>query len=122
MSDAIVSSPVPPPGPPVGPRRLGKKAVRHDPRTLKLANYLPVRLPPAPAERAWSNGRTQFGMMLNSQLGDCTIAGVAHAVQVWTDNTTGMVTEADRTVQQYYQRWAGYVPGHAETDQGAVEL
>ena len=61
-------------------------------------------------------------MMLNDSLGDCTIAGVAHAVQVWTANNGSMVTVPNPTVEKYYEQWDGYVPGQPSTDQGGVEL
>jgi len=32
--------------------------------------------------RDWTKGITEWGMMMNDTLGDCTIAGVGHAVQV----------------------------------------
>jgi hypothetical protein len=102
--------------------KLGKRAPRLDSRTLKLSQYLPVSLPPPPTMRDWSNGSTSFGMMLNDQLGCCTIAACGHAVQVWTANTTSMMTELDETVLKYYELWDGYDPRDPGTDQGGVEL
>ena len=60
--------------------------------------------------------------MLNDKLGDCTIAGAAHAVQVWTANTGRMVTVPDDTIERYYEKWDGYVPGKPGTDTGGIEL
>lgn len=60
-------------------------------------------------------------MMANDMLGDCTIAAVAHAVQVWTAATGSPVTAADSVVVNYYSLWDGYVPGDPATDQGGVE-
>jgi hypothetical protein len=61
-------------------------------------------------------------MMMNDTLGDCTIAGVGHAVQVFTANTGGLVTVPDPTIESYYEKWDGYVPGDPGTDNGGVEL
>jgi hypothetical protein len=60
--------------------------------------------------------------MLNDQLGCCTIAGAAHAVQVWTTNTGQEVTLPDTSILTAYEQWDGYDPSDPSTDQGGVEL
>lgn len=60
--------------------------------------------------------------MLNDNLGDCTIVGVAHAIQVWTLSRGNEVTVPDPTVLQYYEQWDGYNPNNPASDQGGVEL
>jgi len=102
--------------------RLGRKAIKTDSRTLALANYITPSIPPPPPAADWTKGVTDWGMMLNDTLGDCTIAGVAHAIQVWTANTGTMTTTPDATVQTYYENWDGYVPGDPNTDNGGIEL
>jgi len=102
--------------------RLGRKAIKTDSRTLAMADYLTPGLPPPPPAKDWTKGITSWGMMLNDKLGDCTIAGAAHAVQVWSANTGSEVTVPDATVENYYQQWDGYVPGDPKTDNGGVEL
>jgi hypothetical protein len=102
--------------------KLGRKAIKTDSRTLALGNYLTSALPPPPPTADWTKGITSWGMMLNDNLGDCTIAGAAHAVQVWTANVGDMATVPDDAVQSYYQQWDGYVPGQSNTDNGGVEL
>src|ERR1035438_8289552 len=82
-----------------GPRKLGRKAIKTDTRTLMLGDYLTPALPPPPAAADWTKGQTSWGMMMNDTLGDCTIAGVGHAVQVWTANTSGIVTVPDPTIE-----------------------
>ena len=101
--------------------KLGRKAVKHDSRRLMLAKYLAAGLPAPPAFVDWTNGITQFGMMLNDSLGDCTIAGCAHAVQIWTANSASEVTLPDSTILAYYEQWDGYVSGDPSTDNGGVE-
>jgi hypothetical protein len=112
--------------------KLGRKAVKRDTRTLALSRYIEAGLPAPPASADWTKGIRSWGMMLNGPdpaepqypdgLGDCTIAGVAHAVQVFTANTGNEVTVPDSTVLKFYEKWDGYVPGNASTDNGGVEL
>jgi hypothetical protein len=112
--------------------KLGRKAIKTDSRTLAFGDYLTPGLPPPPPSADWTKGITSWGMMLNGPdpsepqfpegLGDCTIAGAAHAVQVWTANTGAMVTVPDPTILNLYEQWDGYVLGNASTDNGGVEL
>jgi len=102
--------------------KLGRKTIKTDGRTLMLADYLTPSLPPPPPEADWTKGITAWGMMLNDTLGDCTIAGCGHAVQVWTANVGNEVTIPDATIENYYEKWDGYDPGDSSTDSGGVEL
>jgi hypothetical protein len=62
-------------------------------------------------------------MMLNDQLGCCTIAAVGHAVQVWTANAASAeVSFPDPVILDYYKTWDGYNPADPSSDQGGVEL
>jgi hypothetical protein len=101
--------------------KLGRKAVKTDSRTLKLAKYTST-LPPAPAATDWTKGITSWGSMLNDTLGCCTIAGVAHAIQVWSVNTASEITIPDAQVLHYYEKWDGYKPKDPNTDNGGSEL
>ena len=102
--------------------KLGRKAVVTDSRTLQLARYMTTALPAAPVAKDWTKGTTQFGMMLNDKLGCCTIAGIAHAVQVWSANTATEITIPDAQVLDYYKKWDGYNPSEPNTDSGGIEL
>lgn len=102
--------------------KLGRKAVKRDTRTLRLARYLTPSLPAAPVARDWTMGIQQWGAMLNDRLGDCTIAGCAHAVQVWSANLGREITVPDAVVLGAYEAWDGYEPNDPSTDQGGVEL
>src|SRR5215469_7613863 len=102
--------------------KLGRKAIKTDSRTLMLGKYLTAKLPKPPAKADWTKGITSWGMMKNDTLGDCTIAGVAHAIQVWTANTGSIQTTPDSTVVEYYEKWDGYVAGDPSTDRGGIEL
>ena len=81
-----------------GPRKLGRKAIKTDTRTLVFGDYLTPALPPPPPAVDWTEGIASWGMMLNDTLGDCTIAGCGHAVQVWTANTGSEATVPDPTI------------------------
>ena len=102
--------------------KLGRKAIKTDTRTLAIGDYLKPSLPAPPPAKDWTAGNTNFGMMLNDKLGDCTIAGVAHAVQVWSANTATIITTPDATVESYYEQWDGYNPSDPTTDSGGIEL
>lgn len=101
--------------------KLGRKAVKQDSRTLKLGKYLsPALVPPASVD--WTKGVTSWGMMLNDTLGDCTIAGAGHAIQVWSLNDTKEITLPDSDILEQYEDWCGYNPADPSTDQGGIEL
>jgi hypothetical protein len=102
--------------------KLGRKAIRTDSRTLALGTYLKPSLPAPPPAKDWTCGITDWGVMLNDRLGDCTIAGVAHAIQVWSACTGGEVTVPDSTVLSFYEKWDGYIPSDPTTDRGGIEL
>jgi hypothetical protein len=102
--------------------KLGRKAIKTDSRTLALGDYLKPSLPAPPPAKDWTCGVTDWGVMLNDKLGDCTIAGVAHAIQVWSVCTGGEITPLDSTVLSYYEKWDGYNPADPTTDHGGVEL
>lgn len=60
----------------------------------------------------------QWRMYLNDQLGDCTVAGLAHGRQVFyqmVHEPHGPVTDAQ--IAAMYEG-SGYVPGNSSTDQG----
>jgi hypothetical protein len=102
-------------------RKLGRKGIKIDFRTLSLRNY-DVHLPPPPQKVDFTHGITSFGMMLNDELGDCTIAGVGHLLQMWTANTSQEVTVSDDVIVKYYSEWDGYIPGNPSTDNGGYLL
>lgn len=103
-------------------KKLGRKAVVVDTRTLRLSRYFMATLPPPPPSIDWTKGITSWGEFLNDQLGDCTCAGVAHACQIWTANASQEATITDAQVQQIYENWCGYNPSDPSTDAGGVEL
>jgi hypothetical protein len=103
-------------------KKLGRKAVVVDSRTMRLSKYFTATLPPPPPARDWTLGGKSWGMMLNDQLGDCTCAGLGHAVQIWTANASKEVTVTDAQVLTAYEQWCGYDPSDPSSDQGGIEL
>lgn len=106
--------------------KLGKLAPRHDSRTLLLASYLEPNLPKPPPARDWSETMLpDFGMMLNDEIGDCTVAAGGHAVQVWTWNADGPkreITINNQAIVRAYSAITGYDPRTGANDTGAVVL
>lgn len=102
--------------------KLGKKAARNDPRTLKLARYLGAGLPAPPDAVDNTRSLTSFGMMKNDVLGDCTCAAYGHAEQTWTISGGTEWTATDEDVVALYEGACGYNPVDRSTDQGGDEL
>lgn len=103
--------------------KLGKRPAKHDPRTLRLAAYLPAELPPIPQEHAWSPAVDSWPMFRNDTVGDCTCAGAAHQIRTWTGNEnppSAALTDAD--VIAMYAAVTGYNEADPSTDQGAYLL
>lgn len=62
-----------------------------------------------------------FPVFLNQELGDCTIADVGHAEQVFSTLGQGTtVTVSDQDILTMYERVGGYNPNDPSTDQGCV--
>ena len=102
--------------------RLGRKAVKTDSRTLRMARYLTPILPPPPDSVDWSKGLTAWGMLMNDTLGDCTIAGALHAIEGWGLNSGHPLTFTDQDALAYYERFDGYNPADPTTDTGGILL
>lgn len=116
--------------------KLGKRAPRIDRRTLKMADYLPrssnlmvgalklnLSAPPtAPSSAGYVSEVGDWGMDLNDQLGDCTIACAAHEILQWSTyaGTPKRITDAE--ILTAYEAVSGYIPGDPSTDNGAVIL
>lgn len=103
--------------------KLGKSAPRHDPRTLQFAKYLkPAALPPAPAQADWSTKVSNWPMMANDRIGDCTCAAAGHMIEEWTANAGKVVVPPDTAIITAYSKITGYNPKTGANDNGANEL
>jgi len=99
---------------------LGKSPAVIPAGTPKFHHYLDRVIAPAPPSMDWYKGVTDWGPMENDQLGCCTISSKAHALQVASLNTTGIVTLTDQEIVNYYSWWDGYIPGDPSTDNGGI--
>lgn len=104
---------------------LGKKPVRHDPRTFKLATYLTTALSPPPEEVSRVTHVPSWPVFLNDELGDCVIAAMGHMQMQWSyyvTNGTAMKTATNNQVLVAYEALSGFIPGRPSTDDGVVML
>jgi hypothetical protein len=103
--------------------KLGKQPMRHDTRTLMLANYLPATaIAPPPASEDWTKEVKTWPMMLNDNLGDCTCACAGHMIEEWTTYVGKAFTPTDKEVLKAYEAVSGYTPSNPNSDQGAAVL
>ena len=113
---------------PETPYKLGKLPKADDARNLMLAAYLTPAAPTPPPDVDYAAAVTSWGMLGNDTVGDCALAGQAHADMLWTANadhrqlavTTAMVLRAYSEVTGYDPRDDG--PGGNPTDRGTVLL
>ena len=108
-------------------RKYGRLPRGFDPRVphLSAVKMMPrIQLPALPPEVHNAAILPEFlGLMGNDRLGDCTIAALGHAVQLWTENARGaMVTPTDAAVEDAYRAVSGWDGGVGDpTDAGAQE-
>jgi hypothetical protein len=106
--------------------RFGKHPAKHDYRTLRLRSYLTTAIAPPPPsldvlQRVFDKLHTTdigalFPMDGNDRLGDCTIAGLAHAITVFGGLVGRKHVMATKSVTKLYMHLTGGV------DSGLVEL
>jgi hypothetical protein len=80
-------------------------------KCLQLDKYLDLSaLPVAPDTLDWSNGGpSDWGMMLNDNVGDCAVAAPAHMVQVASlVASNSMVTISDADIKKAYMAISGW--------------
>jgi hypothetical protein len=103
--------------------KLGRRPAKFDARVPKFSNYLASsRLPPPPPVCDWSTKVTQWGMLKNDEIGDCTAAGCGHAIQLWSANASAEANITDDDTISFYERSCGYDPANPDSDHGGVEL
>jgi hypothetical protein len=107
------------------PVKLGKRAARFDPRTLKMARYIEIAgAPPAPPLAIdWLANVSSWPMYMNDVLGDCVEAAGGHMVELWEKYTNSNKPQPTNSqIVQAYSGAGGYVPGDPSTDQGTDML
>jgi hypothetical protein len=110
--------------PNLGALHLGRSAPSPRSRNMMakktaLHNFM-ASLPPAPVSLDNTSGITDWGAMLNQELGDCTCAENGHAIQAWTAAAGTEVTVPDSAILTEYEQACGYNPSDPSTDQGGI--
>ena len=103
--------------------KLGRGTYRPDYSARLRALRMAAQLPQPPTAADNTEGITEWGMLANDTLSDCTCAAALHALQV------AQLSQPPHTLPQYtpaqaislYSKWCGYVPGKPGTDEGGVE-
>jgi len=93
---------------------------RIDPKIPRFSSYLKSALPPAPPSTKWRSEVTDWQVLGNDEVGNCTIASKMHDIQLWSANTG---QEAQFTTQEaldYYRKLCGWNPNDPGTDQGGI--
>lgn len=107
--------------------KLGRGAMKVDARNLLFRNYLPRILPAVPKMRNWGKKihPRSWGMMLNDNEGDCTIATTGHMEMNWSVNAAGLLVPTDADIQAAYiavtaqeNNGVGYDPATGMNDNG----
>ena len=100
--------------------RLGKKAARFDPRTLKMAKYLAE--PPLPSSVSWLKA-PNWPMYGNDTLRDCAQAAAGHMIELWQSlaSPTATIPTTSQIITAYSGS-TGYIPGQPDTDNGTDML
>lgn len=100
--------------------RLPRKFSPKIPHFSALLQSVPT-LPPLPANVDNTGGQTEWSVMLNDSLGDCTCAAFYHARQIWSKACSNEDTQPDSSVLALYEATCGYIPGDPSTDNGGAE-
>lgn len=115
--------------PEISKMRLGKKAPTFHPFTPKLSNLIhPMASSPLPPEPTAVNytekiGISNWPMFKNDVIGDCTIASVAHLIQLYTSYTKpSPLIVSQQEIELVYSAVSGWNPNDPSTDNGAVEI
>src|ERR1700680_4913353 len=109
------------------PRRSARLPRQFDPAVPHLSSLkmmTAIQFPVLPQVVDWTAKLPagNLGMMLNQDLGDCTVAALYHGVQVWTGNALGQTyTEPDSCVLDAYEEKCGYHPDDPSSDRGGDE-
>jgi hypothetical protein len=103
--------------------KLGKHDPKLDPRTLKLAKYLPAALPDTSAARDLTVGLPWDDDVLgNDSYGCCTCAALGHMIKLLQVTNGLPVTVTTEGVLAAYSAITGFRPDDPSTDNGANML
>ena len=100
-------------------RKLGKKEARVVPGALKLSKYV-ATLPDIPGSIGWATAFSDWQMLGNDSIGDCTCACAGHIImEEEVQNGRPYTNVTQDGVIKAYSAVSGYVPGDESTDNGA---
>ncbi len=100
-------------------KRLGARAPRIDPRSLKLSKYIKA-LPAPPVNSGYVSAVPDWPMYSNDAIGDCAEAAAGHQIQQWTMYAGKPFKPTDGQIIDAYEGITGYNPNDPSTDQGTV--
>jgi len=102
--------------------KLGRLAAQFDPLVPKLGNLIKAPSPLPDTEFRYRQVQ-YWPMLLNDQVGDCTVAGIGHIWEYWRMIATkSPYVMTDLEALAHYSAIVGYDPKNPNTDTGAVEL
>lgn len=100
-------------------KKYGKLPARPGAVTLKFSDFATkAKLPAIPADFGHETRISNWGVMLNADLGDCVVAGGCHETRLLVAETGKNLQFPDSAVLKNYEAIGGYVPGDPSTDQG----
>jgi hypothetical protein len=99
--------------------QLGKLDFAPGKLDLSLSDYLPV-LPTFPDQVHSGTSISDWTMMDNNVIGDCTCAGAGHAIMCWTNSIGELFIPQESSIVQLYSSVTGYDPITRANDRGAV--
>jgi hypothetical protein len=103
--------------------KLGKREVKHDPRTLMLKDYLRTDATPLPPKSTnWRKKTGTMTILMNDTIGDCGPAGALHEVQSWINCDGGSFVPTDEMALTAYTALSGYDPATGKNDNGVYLL
>lgn len=103
--------------------KLGKLPPKHNPKTLLLSKYVADDALPDPARKVYREYKTPaeaMQMFGNDSIGDCTCAGAANLLILWTCHTGDVVIPTLEEVIAMYSAISGYDPATGANDNGAA--
>jgi len=102
---------------------LGRLPARHDPRTLRFADFT-ADMPDAPESCNWASHVPNWPMFVNNRIGDCALASAGHLMVGWTANALGTAGTilSDVDIIAAYSAISGYDPRTGKNDNGCVML
>ena len=76
-------------------------------KAMKLRDFLGE----VQAPEVWdgTSGITDWGMMMNDALGDCTCAALGHLIQAWTAESGTEYTPPDSAILTAYEKLAAMI-------------